>query len=409
MSRSLQSHRVEARPRFDARSNGALGFPVVSRGWGSARCHDGVQQTRQRHVCWLRLVVIGLAIAARTAGAQEELKLRLQWTAPTTCPDAATVKDKVRALLPSGTRSQLRINANGHVTREAGQYRLRLTLRSGPFASEQEFSGESCDDVVGAAAITIALLLQSRDPDDQDDQDEPDRQREEVGRDAPLTGPTTTTVNNQRDAGQSSSGPRETKPRKTEDAGGASRSKSKPQTEDPAARRIPKVVLALPMFSADFGLFPRASWGVGGGAGIEVRHFQALLAAWWTVNPGGMVSEDFPDTSAKLWHGRVGARLCQWQGPARFNVGPCLDVMMEHLVARGEGSDIAAQSRRATWMSLGATASARFLARRGVAALTTLGLHLQTSRPELFIEGQGALGQIGLTNLTGGLGVEWIF
>ena len=40
------------------------------------------------------------------------------------------------------------------------------------------------------------------------------------------------------------------------------------------------MVLALPAVNADFGLLPDPSWGIGGGAGVEVRRFQALLTGW---------------------------------------------------------------------------------------------------------------------------------
>lgn len=349
--------------------------------------------------------MFGLSLVAPGVHAQEELRFQLLWTAPTTCPDKTAVEEKVRALLPNGARSQLRLLAAGHVTQRAGQYRLRLRLRTGPFESEQELSGASCDDVVGAAAVSIALLLRSAEPENQGGQH---RGLDETSKDAGPPGTAGTTADTDGTAGTSSAGSRKTEPPKTEESGKPSKIPLEAGREEPSTR-FPGVVLLLPDLNAGFGLFPDPSWGIGAGVGIEIRRVQALLAAWWTANPGDMTSEAFEATSAKLWHARVGVRLCQWQGPTRFNIGPCLDVMVEHLVARGEGSDIAARSQSATWMALGPAVSARFFATRRVAARATLGLHFQTSRPRLLIEGQGALGQVGLASLTGDLGVEWIF
>ena len=116
-----------------------------------------------------------LTMATRSAFAEEELQLQLHWLAPVTCPDEAAVKQKVRALLPPGTRQQLQLHATGLVTQKEDQYWLHLTLRAGELESRQEFSGKSCSDVVGAAAVSIALLLRPAQP-----ENEGERARESV-------------------------------------------------------------------------------------------------------------------------------------------------------------------------------------------------------------------------------------
>ncbi len=351
---------------------------------------------------------MGLTMAPRSASAEEELLLQLHWLAPVTCPDEAAVKQKIRALLPSGTQKQLQLHATGLVTQKADQFWLHLTLRAGQFESRQEFSGRSCGDVVGAAAVSIALLLR---PTEENGEDEQEREPTEArrGDTQAARGGDPTQADTEGNDQQRSSKTGATAANKPAIKDSERVPRKSPPAGRPSASGSPRMVLALPAMNANFGLLPKASLGIGGGAGVEFRRFQALLTGWWTPDPGGASSENFPGTTAELQHARVGTQLCHWRGPTRFSFGPCLDLTVEHLVARGEGPDIAPRTRTATWVALGPAVSARLFASRSFAASTHLGLHFQTSRPVLLVEGQGELGQVGLLNLTASLGAEWIF
>ncbi len=369
-----------------------------------SRLRSGVAGPRlSRLVCLVSAATLGLVASTRIAQAQEEPLLRLTWQAPRSCPDERTVQQEIRALLPKRARKQSQLGATGQVVRKAGLYHLRLSLRDGEFESEQEFAGESCRDVVGAAAVSIALLLQSSDPQGQSAREsEPESERSEDSPRLPPDGGAP------EDARKKALEPRTE--RLVKHPMGSREHASASHPDGGANAPLPKrMVLMLPAIDASIGLLPEPSWGMGGGAGLEVDRLQILVTGWWTWNPSGPTSDTQPATTTHLEHARIAARLCYWWGGPRLDLGPCLDLTVEHLAARADGPDIAPRPRSTTWVASGPAVSARLFTHGSMAASAHLGLHVQSSRPVLVVDGLGRLGQIGRLNLTGTLGTEWIF
>jgi hypothetical protein len=107
----------------------------------------------------------GTAFAVR-AEAQPVAGVEVRWVAPAACPGADDVRARVRRLLGTDTVEASpddRLIAEGTVVAIGRRYRLSLTVRpeNGPASAARVFDSESCENLAGAAAVTLALLARA--------------------------------------------------------------------------------------------------------------------------------------------------------------------------------------------------------------------------------------------------------
>jgi hypothetical protein len=105
---------------------------------------------------------------ARTAGARAP-RLEFSWQAPAECPDEARVRAQIERLVRSDdTAERAPLQAHASVERaEDGGWVLRLELLSGSARDERELVGDSCQALVDAVAVMLALQLSSEKRDDE--------------------------------------------------------------------------------------------------------------------------------------------------------------------------------------------------------------------------------------------------
>jgi hypothetical protein len=100
--------------------------------------------------------------------------------------------------------------------------------------------------------------------------------------------------------------------------------------------------------------------------------------------------------------------ICRGWRSARFEVGPCIGLGLEHLTARGFGDGVSPETQRVIWPALSASAVAHWYAFEYMAVFLGLTGYLELARPRLVIEGLGEIGQLAPAAAGAALGVEWI-
>jgi hypothetical protein len=110
-------------------------------------------------------VVGPAALVAAFSGAPTASAAELSWAAPPECARALDVRDQVERLLGRDLASVEGMDFSVAVRAEGEPQRWSLELRSRT-ASEQgarDFSGASCEELVDAVAIAIAMAVEGRD------------------------------------------------------------------------------------------------------------------------------------------------------------------------------------------------------------------------------------------------------
>jgi hypothetical protein len=108
--------------------------------------------------CWL-----GAAPNARAASSIE--RLSLVWDAPSECPDQARVIAQLERLVRRDGASGPRLRASAHVEKlDDGGWTLRLETVSDTTRDERELLGGSCQALVDALAVMLALQLNPSEP-----------------------------------------------------------------------------------------------------------------------------------------------------------------------------------------------------------------------------------------------------
>src|SRR3954469_15281520 len=124
-----------------------------------------VAASSRRQARWLGVPgFCALLLAARAAFAQAHEPVTLKWDAPTACGSAEEVEARIRRLL-GPTRVSTSLRAEATITpNEAGDWHLKLLIYAGDLVGERNLDGKSCDDLAGAAAVALTLLLTSDQP-----------------------------------------------------------------------------------------------------------------------------------------------------------------------------------------------------------------------------------------------------
>jgi hypothetical protein len=318
---------------------------------------------------WLFALVLGLHF--RSALAQAERSLELSWATPGACQGEAAVRQRIAGLAPAPAARELPLRVEGKVEqREDGLFVLELVLADGELTDRRRFEGNSCDEVVGAAAVAIALLLRS--PDETGDVDG-------VSTDA---------------SGDKS----------TESSATASPPVAAPTVSDEPWQ----IVVEVPSLVAGVGFLSRPSWGTSLGVGVEFEAWRVVLAGTWNLELA-LPIEGSADASAEVSRQTLRLSSCRWVLSGRFQVAPCATVGAQRVVARAAGPEITSAEVSYGWIVFGPSAAARFRLGENLGLRAGVGVDIQAAHPALAISGLGDVEQIGAVETTAIVGAEWIF
>lgn len=370
---------------------------------------------RGGYASWAALPIFLLATLAR---AQSDAAFELRWTAPRACPDERSVRRQVSRLAPSPAARERPLRVEGTVRERDAGFALDLVLQEGRLVSRRHFESDSCTEVVGAAAVAIALLLTG-----------------EGGKlhstDAE-TGSSGSGSENESVDGATGGSERAHAPT---DEGGSTRSatdskrqESKAEATRAAPGAIPdsaeqgpaagavaagsarawRFLLAAPTGSAGLGFLSTPSLALGLGLGFEAGLWRLLLSG--NYHPElELELAGSPGRGARVKRRTLRVSACRWMTHRSFQWAPCATLGLERLVARGVGSDVSIREADFTWIAAGPSGIARVRVSHWVGLTAQLGVEVQTARPALVIEGLGEVERVGALELSGSLGAEWIF
>src|SRR4051812_7466952 len=106
-----------------------------------------------------------LALLVVDDAAAQSGPFSLRWSAPAGCPQQQDVKARIERLAGSKKANEGPFVAEGVITRtDDARFHLTLVVRAGTLVSQRNIESKSCDQLAGAAAVALGLLLQSAAP-----------------------------------------------------------------------------------------------------------------------------------------------------------------------------------------------------------------------------------------------------
>jgi hypothetical protein len=320
------------------------------------------------------------------------------------------VRQKVDALLGAAARKMGLLRAEGRIVRVDGRYRLTLRVHDQNRVRDRTIDADACADLAGAAAVALGLLLRggsdgsgvgdlpvdSASPNPTD----PAAARETDAQNASANGSTNPAAS--------------TKDPSAASAAAASRPEEAAPTPDDAttADDLPRrwnVLVRAPVVQLDVGRLPKPSVGLGAGVGFGYDEWRVLVSGRIFFDQTVWSELASPDVGAEVHRAALDLAACRGFRWGAVELEPCLTIGLDHLAARGVGTDIVPQSERSNSLVLGAAGAVRFHAADWLALVATAGVGVETSRPKLTVTSLGEVQQLGPFAFSLALGPEWIF
>jgi hypothetical protein len=304
-------------------------------------------------------LIASLALPARSTAQPSDL-VELTWNAPSTCPAADDVRARIRALAGTASPTGAPLRATAKITRRTGgNFYLELVVTMDGLVGERSLEARACDDLAGATAVNIALLL----------------------KDAQLRAASFESPNDNAKAGPV----------------------SLPVAAEPPPVRA---ILQAPLLAWSLGPMPSPSIGVSLAGGVAIDPW--ILVAKATLWLPHTLDSERAETGATIDRLGVGLHVCRAFPFGPFGLAPCASLALEQLWARGVGPYVRSEDARATGLAVGLGIQARYRLAGWLNLLGGAELKLQAARPRLSIEGVGSFAQLGMLAGELTLGAEWI-
>lgn len=322
------------------------------------------------------------------AGPQPTIDLR--WVAPPGCPQESDVRGRIQKILGSG-RHESPLRAEGTVTRIDRRFRLELVVHLGDVVGTRGLESSSCEDLAGAAAVEIGLLVHSVEaaakPNYDDSQSSPSPAVGESG----ASGSGSDGGSGLSSPGGTAASPAVPVP---EGARTERRKEVESETEEPPPQaEMPRswhFLVQAPVAALGVGPLPPPSLGAGLSLGFEHARWlvQAQGLSWRRQN---VPASGFPGYGTDV--DRIGARLltCHELRFSRFGIAPCLVAGIERISASGTGSNILPSSRHATGVNAGAGLQGRLHLASWIRLVLAINGEIELVRPQLLMQGLGPL------------------
>lgn len=325
-----------------------------------------------------------LILPTRSAWASEP-PVDLSWQAPSECPRREVVLARVQAMLGASASSLAPLRVAGTIERRGTGFELRLSIDDGK-GGERVVPAERCEELGGAAAVALVLLLTNR--------AQLEESRALDGTQA--SGPGT-------ESNGAAGGEKKTTTQEAAEA--------EAEDEDDSADSSPAAethwLVGAPLFALGVGPLPKPHPALGIALGVEHGAFSARVIGHWGL------SQDIPAKRAgygvELSRASAGLLGCARIGDAELSVAPCLHGMVTHVFGRGYGPSLRSVSQRETSGALGVLALGRWRIHDRVALLAGGGVQVELSRPFLILDPLGTVDQLAPISATLLLGPEWIF
>jgi hypothetical protein len=354
--------------------------------------------------------------ATRLAFAQGPSSVELQWDAPARCPSQRAVMDRVRALAGSTSESRGPIRAEAHVESAhdgRGGLRLTLTVRYGQTTGTRVITSSSCEDLVGATAVAISLLLGTESGATPDE-----TMRVPASASGPPAsggpagsgsgGPASAVpASGARAPGVPASGALPSAANHTETAGAPKSGHTEGTPSAPSARRW-HIDVRAPALLVDVGSLPNAGFGFGAAAAFRYDAFRvALGGALWLSQT--ITSDDGPSPAgAGLDRWSLDLAGCRAWPAGKIEVAPCVSLSLDDVSARGTGPQVNPVSVQTSWVSLGPEVLGSLRLTDYAALVLGVSARWAMSQPRFVVAGLGELYQVSPVTAEALLGCDWI-
>jgi hypothetical protein len=257
---------------------------------------------------------------------------------------------------------------------------------------------------VGAAAVEVALLIQSAELSDDQPQNRPQSPPQPGASEAaPSTSrPAETSPNPASDVETSRPKDEATTTKRDE----PERTQDQASTPDGTRPQRPwRALVQAPLLALQVD--SRTHYGLGGGLGLEYAKWQwQLEATLWRrqsvpAKALAVYGADIDRITTNIW-------ACREVRFSWFGFSPCLTAGIERVSARGTGRGIAPTPRQSIGMSAGAGGQGRLHMASWLSLLITVGGHVSFSRPEISIDGVGFVYRVSPAALCASVGLEWV-
>jgi hypothetical protein len=345
---------------------------------------------KTRSVVLSGLLSLSALFAAAPAHSQAAPEIDLDWAAPPHCPQQREVRDRIRKLAGASKSTETPLHAEGTITpTEDGRFRLKLVVRAGELVGERNIESASCQDLAGAAAVTLGLLLRSEAPID-DLAQSPASTPSATGTESSTSGPSKTGD--------------ESEQARASEAGSAA---ATDHDSVGVSQRSLRGILQAPLVALSVGPLPEPVLGFGLGGGVSFPDWRLLLEGQKWLEQS-VPAEDFPGFGADVERLTVTLRGCRAFRWERVALAPCLFLSLEHLTASGTGPDVAPSSQETSWLAPGAGVQGVLLLTSWFNLVASIDGRIETARPRITIEGVGDVEQVAPVAVTVLLGSEWI-
>jgi hypothetical protein len=360
-------------------------------------------------------VIVGLLLASPVIAQQPPSPVDIRWQAPAGCPQEGDVRDRIRKLLGS-KRPDSPLRAEGTIARTDGRFHLDLVVHAGDLVGTRSIEATSCDDLAGAAAVQLGLLIHSAEA-----AGEPNRASEPSYTGAP-TSPATGSSGSSgaRSAGTAGQTRQDNTPTRSSDREqDSAKRENKPdldrEVEREEKRPSPEadtprswhILLQAPLLLLSVGPLPKPSLGAGLALGFEQSGWQ------WQLQAGSWRRQNLPATELDVYGAdvdRVSANVwaCRELRYDWLGFSPCLTIGGERLSVRGTGRDIQPTTQTAFGATVGAGAQARIYPATWLSLFLAASAQIELSRPEISIKGIGPVENFAPVALFVAFGLEWI-
>jgi hypothetical protein len=310
-----------------------------------------------------------LALLPRASAAQS-LPLDLTWRAPPECPQRDDVLARARGLLGAKALKSGNVHADGTIEKRDEGFELTLLIDEDGKGGQRTVWARQCEELSGAAAITLVLLLTNGGSDATDGENlKP-----------PLPPP------------KPPPPPPDLDP-------------DRPVVDE--AERSWHLLAAAPQLVVGIGPVPKPTLGIGGSIGVEGRAWSIRLLGQWFSNQA--VAAPVEPYGANVKRLAAGLWGCWDLRDGAWSLSPCLEASLTHLRATGYGPFLRPATQSETSFGAGVGAIARLRAARWLSLMVGAGLQLELTRPIILLGTVGTVRQLAPVSATVQLGPEWIF
>jgi len=325
-----------------------------------------------------------LALLPKSAAAQP-LPIELGWRAPPECPQQEAVLSRALALLGTKAPKLGYVHAEGTIERRGDGFELTLLIDEGGKGGERKVWARQCEELGGAAAIALVLLLTG-----------------DVATDGWGNNDVVPGSNGQNPDKPPPPPPKPPEPPEPPEPPGS-------DGPDPPSgiRRGWRLLAAAPQLAVGIGPLPKPSLGLGVGLGVQGRAWSLrLLGQWFSAQavaaPVQPYGADVKRAAASLWG-------CWDLHDGAWSLSPCLEASATHLRATGYGPFLRPATQSETSFGVGVGAIGRLQVADWLALLVGVGAQVELTRPIILLGSLGTVRQLAPVSAIVQVGPEWIF